>query len=77
VVLNDDPLAHNPHPRMTLTFGGIARARLVVVTVTGADKREALARVAAGDDVPASRIDAERVIWLVDPAAAGDLVADD
>src|SRR3954468_23611999 len=48
VVLNDDPLAHNPHPRMTLTFGGIARARLVVVTVTGAEKREALARVAAG-----------------------------
>ena len=35
---------------MTLTFAGIARARLVLVTVTGEAKREALARVAAGDD---------------------------
>jgi 6-phosphogluconolactonase len=76
VVLNDDPLGHNPHTRMTLTFGGIARARLVVVTVTGADKHDALASVVAGEDVPAARINAEKVIWLVDPAAAGDLAAD-
>ena len=74
VVMNDDPLATNPHRRMTLTFAGIARARLVLVTVAGESKREALARVVAGDDVPAARIAADQVVWLADPAAAGDLV---
>jgi 6-phosphogluconolactonase len=74
VVMNDDPLATNPHRRMTLTFAGIARARLVLVTVAGESKREALARVVAGDDVPAGRIAADQVVWLADAAAAGDLV---
>ena len=45
VVMNEDPSGRNPHPRMTLTFAGIARARLVLVTVSGEEKREALARV--------------------------------
>ncbi|HVN51452.1 MAG TPA: 6-phosphogluconolactonase [Acidimicrobiales bacterium] len=71
VVMNDDPLGHNPHRRMTLTFAGIARARLVVVTVVGEAKRDALARVIAGDGVPATRIEAEEVVWLADPVAAG------
>jgi 6-phosphogluconolactonase/glucosamine-6-phosphate isomerase/deaminase len=58
---------------MTLTFSGIARARLAVVTVEGAEKREAFAAVRRGDpDKPATRIRADRVVWLVDPAAAGD-----
>ena len=74
VVMNDDPSGLNAHPRMTLTFAGIARARLVLVTVAGATKREAMARVAADDpSCPASRIRADHVVWLVDPAAAGDL----
>jgi 6-phosphogluconolactonase len=77
VVLNEDPHGNNPHQRMTLTFAGITRARLVVVTVAGEAKREALHRVAAGDPTaPASHIRAERVVWLVDPAAAGDLRGD-
>jgi 6-phosphogluconolactonase len=71
VVMNDDPLGLNPYRRMTLTFAGIARARLVVVTVVGESKREAFARVMAGDGVPATRIDAAEVVWLVDPVAAG------
>jgi 6-phosphogluconolactonase len=74
VVLNDDPSGRNPHRRMTLTYAGIARARLVLVTVSGEAKRKALARVMAGDDVPAGGIRAEQVIWLADAAAAGDLV---
>jgi 6-phosphogluconolactonase len=74
VVMNEDPLEHNPHPRMTLTYSGIARARLVLVTVAGEGKRDALARVAAGDPTaPASSIEAERIVWLADPAAAGSL----
>jgi len=72
--MNSDPSARNPYERMTLTFPGIARARLALVTVAGEEKREALARVAADDpEMPASRIRADRVLWIVDPAAAGEL----
>ena len=72
VVMNEDPNGHNPHRRMTLTYSGIARARLVIFTVEGEAKREAFARVRAGDlSCPAARVRAERIIWLVDPAAAG------
>src|SRR6476660_8939170 len=49
VVMNEDPLGHNKLPRMTLTFAGIARARLVVFTVAGEDKRDAFRRVHEGD----------------------------
>lgn len=74
VVMNEDPSERNPFPRMTLTFAGIERARLVLITATGEAKREALARVAADDhDTPAARVRADRVLWIVDPAAAGDL----
>ena len=58
---------------MTLTPGGIARSGTVVVTVQGADRADALAAIAAGVDLPASRIQAARVVWLVDPAAAAGL----
>jgi 6-phosphogluconolactonase len=73
VVMNDDPLGHNKHPRMTLTFAGIARARLVLVTVSGDEKRDAFERVRNDDPTcPATQIRADRVVWLVDPAAAGE-----
>lgn len=72
VVMNEDPNGRNPHRRITLTFSGIARARLAIVTVEGEEKRDAFAAARRGDpDVPASRISADRVIWLVDRAAAG------
>jgi 6-phosphogluconolactonase len=74
VVMNEDASGRNVHPRMTLTFAGIARARLVLVTVSGEAKREALGRVAADDETaPASHVRGDRVVWLVDGAAAGDL----
>jgi len=60
----------HPHPRVTFTFPAIARARLVVFTVAGAEKSEAFARVKRGDPVPAARVRAERIVWLVDDSAA-------
>lgn len=72
VVMNEDPSGANPHPRMTLTFAGIARARLAIVTVRGEEKREALSRVLAGDPTcPGSRVTADKVLWIADPAARG------
>ena len=63
--------AAHPHRRLTFTYPAIARSRLVVFTVQGEEKRDALARIRAGEDLPASRVRAERVLWLVDPAAHG------
>lgn len=63
--------AVHPHPRISFTFPAIARARLAVVTVSGAAKARAWQSVCAGEDVPSVRVRADRVLWLVDPAAAG------
>jgi 6-phosphogluconolactonase len=68
VTAGDD--AH-PRPRLTFTFPAIARARLVVVTVAGAEKRDAVERIRAGEDLPGARIRGERVVWLGDRAAMG------
>lgn len=73
VTRNVDPSGRNKHPRMTLTFAGIARARLVVFTVSGAEKRPALQAVLDGADLPAGRVEADQVIWLVDAGAAPGL----
>jgi 6-phosphogluconolactonase len=70
VSLNSDPSSRNPYPRMTLTLSGIARSRLVLFTVAGESKRDALQAVVDGADLPAARVTAERVIWLVDREAA-------
>ena len=70
VAMNFDPHGRNPHPRMTLTLEGIARARLVVFTVTGLDKAAAMRAVYEGSDAPAARVVADRVLWLVDADAS-------
>ncbi len=67
VVPNGDTL--HPHPRLTFTFPAIARSPLVVVAVSGSEKREAIARIRGGEDVPAARIRAAEVVWLLDPDA--------
>jgi 6-phosphogluconolactonase len=69
VVATGDDL--HPHPRLTLTFPALAQSRLAVFTVAGDVKRDAFQRVKAGDDLPAARVSAGRVIWLVDQAANG------
>ena len=69
VVTSEDD--EHPHPRLTFTYPALARSRFVVFTIAGDDKRDAFSRVSAGDDLPATHVTAERVLWLVDPAAAG------
>jgi 6-phosphogluconolactonase len=73
VVMNEDPSGTNPYPRMTLTLSGIARSRLVLVTVSGASKQWALSAVCKGDDVPGARVRADHVVWLADREAAAGL----
>lgn len=71
VTFDADPHGRNPHRRMTFTYAAIARARLVLFTVAGPSKRAALGAVAAGAALPAARVRAGRVRWLVDRAASG------
>lgn len=59
------------YPRLTLTLPALSRARTVIFLVAGAQKKVALRRVMAGEDVPAARVEAERVIIVADPAAGG------
>jgi 6-phosphogluconolactonase len=68
VATGDD---QHPHERLTVTLPALARASLVVFTVAGAEKRAALDAVRNGDAVPAGRVRAGRIVWLVDEAAAG------
>jgi 6-phosphogluconolactonase len=57
--------------RVTLTIPALASSGEIAFLVAGARKREILARVRRGDDVPASRIEnAGRLHWFVDRAAA-------
>lgn len=68
IATGDD--AH-PHSRLTWTYPAINGSPLVVFTVAGEEKRQAFERVRAGDDVPAARVTAPKVVWLVDAAANG------
>lgn len=63
--------AAHPHRRLTFTFPAISRAKLAVVTISGSAKAEAWRRLCQGDDIPAARIRAGRVLWLVDREASG------
>jgi 6-phosphogluconolactonase len=59
------------HRRMTLTYPALARADQLLWLITGADKRDPLARLLAGDDsIPAGRVRAGRSLILADRAAA-------
>jgi 6-phosphogluconolactonase len=67
VATGDD---EHPQPRLTFTFPAIERSPLVVMTVSGAEKRDAMRRIESGDDVPAARLRAPQLLWIVDEAAA-------
>jgi 6-phosphogluconolactonase len=70
VARNQDPSGRNPCPRMTLTFSGLARSRLVIFTIAGESMRIPLQSVLDDADLPAGRVTADQVIWLVDRDAA-------
>jgi 6-phosphogluconolactonase len=58
-------------PRVTLTFPALASTREMLFEVDGAGKRDILARVLAGADLPAARAYAVGdLVWLIDRAAA-------
>jgi 6-phosphogluconolactonase len=60
------------HRRMTLTYPALARAQQVLWLITGADKREPLSGLVAGDrSIPAGRVEAAASLVLADAAAAG------
>ena len=67
LVVDTDPGLPPPHRRRTLTLPGIASGRHVVVTVEGEAKADAWRRVQADEDVPAARLRAPRLTWLVSP----------
>ena len=59
-------------PRITLTYPALDSSRTVAFLVTGARKREVLARALAGDpQLPATRIrPIGDIVWFADRAAA-------
>jgi 6-phosphogluconolactonase len=57
-------------PRITLTFPALASTRDMLFLVSGRDKREIVARVLSGADLPAARARSQgELVWLVDRAA--------
>jgi 6-phosphogluconolactonase len=66
---------YEPFGRYTLTFPALARSRLVLFLVLGANKAEALGAIARGEDRPSARVrptDGE-VVWITDRAAAAEV----
>jgi 6-phosphogluconolactonase len=61
------------HARITLTLPVLSSARLVLFLVTGEEKRGAVARLLAGEDIPAAGVSADRVLVVADPAASPPL----
>jgi len=60
--------------RMTLTYTVIDAATEVVFLATGANKANAIRHIRRGRSLlPAARVRARQVVWLIDAAAAGEL----
>jgi len=65
LVVMNEPKLEPFVERMTFTFPALALARHVVVTVEGEGKLDAWRKVRSGADLPAGRVTADRVTWLV------------
>lgn len=63
--------AYEGRRRMTLTYPGLGRARQLLWIVSGADKREPLEKLLAGDaSIPAGRVEAAASLVMADRTAA-------
>jgi 6-phosphogluconolactonase len=60
-----------PYERITLTLPALDRSRLVLILALGERKREALARIRAGERLPSAMVEPTdgQVVWIVDQAA--------
>jgi 6-phosphogluconolactonase/glucosamine-6-phosphate isomerase/deaminase len=73
-----EPIAYVPrpalppfHPRLTFTFPVLNAARAAAFLVDGAEKRDVVARVLAGDEsLPAARVRAQETVVLAARGAA-------
>jgi len=59
--------------RVSLTVPVLSSATLGVFLVSGEDKRDALRKLLAGEDIPAARIRPKRLVILADPEAGNGL----
>lgn len=71
VVTTQDPSGTNPHARLSVTLPVINRSRMALFTVVGESKRRAIDLLRSGADIPAARVRAADVRWLVDAQALG------
>jgi 6-phosphogluconolactonase len=74
LLITDRPVAltqpYQHRVRMTLTYPALARARQILWLVTGADKKDPLARLLAGDTtIPAGRVQGATSLVMADRAA--------
>ena len=58
-------------PRISLTVPALSAANVGLYLVAGEDKRAALRKLLAGEDVPAARVRPGRLIVVAEPAAYG------
>jgi 6-phosphogluconolactonase len=76
--VTDRPVAitgneYQGHHRMSLTYPTLSAARRILFLVTGAEKRDALAKLRAGDDsIPAGPLGNADGVIVADRAAAGE-----
>jgi 6-phosphogluconolactonase len=62
------------YDRLTLTLPALSAAKAALFLVAGESKHDVLYRFRSGDDMPASRVHAKRVVVLADEAAVGTAV---
>ncbi len=64
-----DVLNPKSEPRITLTYPALESTRALAFLVAGAHKRDILARVWRGEDLPAARLKYPAPIWFIDQDA--------